>query len=360
MLAVALYAAFSLLAVLTSSQKAAAVGDFARIALPFAFLWAGAGAFESGLSPAVLSWVLASYAVVPVITGALQAAGIVDPVEGAVGSPGGVMRVTGLYQHPYDIAMRCSVAFPFALSLGMSLRRRPVRYAFLVWGVVLALAGTAALVRTCAVAIFGQIVTWLLLYRRRFLALSVIGLSVASVIVVPPFRAIVTEAWRPIREGAIYELGTGRAWLFVAQFSAFNASSLFGKAFGHGLHMVPSLNVEYAPIPAVALGSVDLGEGNIGAHDQYLRALTETGIFGLLALLAILARAAWLVARAWRLHKHEPVGDFAAATLVLVLSVSVTGLSYQPLDQPAVTWPLLLAIGYAASAMGRPRDNRAN
>jgi hypothetical protein len=345
------YIAVSLLGVATGPVRGLAIADFARISMPFVFLWAGAGIWQSGISPRMVAFVVASYAVLPFGAAILQWLGILEPVAGAVKSPIAVLRISGLYQHPYDTAIRCSIAFPFALCLARLVDRPRLRVGFDLWGWLLAVTGVLALVRTCSVAIAVQATTWLTIHKHRVKAMALVVLAVASVGLVPPLRAVFSEALRPLQEGSIYELGTGRAMLFVAQASAFQAATPAAKFMGRGLHSVPQINVEYSPIPAVTLRSVDLGEGNIGAHDQYLRALSETGIVGLIFVLTILIRSAILVRRVMRSNLDRGMAEFAAATLTVLVAVAMNGLSYQPLDQPAVTWALWLCVGFATASL---------
>jgi hypothetical protein len=352
------YIAVSLLGVATGPIRGLAIADFARISMPFVFLWAGAGIWQSGISPRMVAFVVASYAILPFGAAILQWLGILEPVAGAVTSPIAVLRISGLYQHPYDTAIRCSIAFPFALCLARLLDSPRLRAGFGLWGWVLAITGILALVRTCCVAIGVQAATWLSIHKRRGLAMAFVVLAIASVGIVPPLRAIFSEALRPLQEGSIYELGTGRAMLFVAQASAFRAASPAAKFVGRGLHSVPQINVEYSPIPAVSLRNIELGEGNVGAHDQYLRALSETGIVGLVLVLFILIRSAVLVRRVMQFSDRGSA-EFAAATLTVLIAVAVNGLSYQPLDQPAVTWALWLCVGFAtASIVNKERSQR--
>ena len=162
----------------------------------------------------------------------------------------------------------------------------------------------------------------------------------------PQIRSVATEAVRPLAEGSLYELGTGRALLFAAQVSAFADATTFKKVFGRGLHSTPAVNVQYAPGMAIDTGSADFAEGNVGAHNQYLRLLTESGLVGLAALAWTLCLA---VSSCWRVRgRARFAGDsaMASATLAMVVGVIIFGLTSTPLDSPWIAWPFWTAIGY--------------
>src|SRR5262249_8034914 len=152
-----------------------------------------------------------------------------------------VTRISGLYHHPYEIAMRCAVSIPFALMLGTHLPTRGARRVMNLWAIGMVLIGFATLLRSTLFAITVQAFLWLWLSGRRALAGVAAVLVLIALPMIGPVRTVLLEAVRPLSTGAWYELGTGRAVLFVAQVSAFRQASPLEKLVGRGLHSSPDI-----------------------------------------------------------------------------------------------------------------------
>ena len=347
-----LYCALSLIGILNSPAKAAAVGDFARIASPLAFLWVGRVMGDIHWRPMTVCWVLATYGLIPAFSAALQFAGLVTPVSGAVGNPTDVYRVTGFYDHPLEIAMRCSVALPFALLLCLRLRDRTVRVGMRIWAGVLLIASMATLVRSALAASLALVVSWLWMSRKRTAALAVLASITISCVAVSPIRRVLTNAALPLSEGNVYELGTGRGLLFAAQVIAFQQATVSEKLLGRGLHSAPTVNYRFAPTTAIDPGIVDVEEGNVGAHDQYLRVLTESGVLGLLAIVSALVLSIQQCNRVRKLRNDTIASGFATATVAMLVAILTFGISAVPFDAPGISWPIWLAIGYVTGLGG--------
>src|SRR6267142_1270159 len=159
------YLVFTAIGIVRSPVRSAAVGDFGRIGFSVLFFWAGVLMSRTERSVRILMWSLAAYGTVPVITAALQLLGIVHPLTGSVRNPTDVIRLTGLYHHPLEIAMRASLAFPFGLALAGLVRAPYVRRSLRAWSIVVGLASCATLVRSALVANLVQ--GWLWLVGRR-------------------------------------------------------------------------------------------------------------------------------------------------------------------------------------------------
>ena len=349
-LAILGYAGITAFGVVLSPLPLAALGDFGRIALPLSLFWLACHLGRMGKYRDVLLWALSCYAFVPCISALLQLSGVIAPVTGAVGSPTGALRVagrvTGFYQHPLDIAMRACLSLPFALAISAGIDRKLHKVGLICWAVALAIISWATLVRSAIVVAASETVGWLGIRRHGILAVACLATVVAVAPIIPQVRTVANEAIRPLAEGSFYELGTGRGLLFAAQVAAFADATALRKVFGRGLHSTPAVNVQYAPGTAIDTGGADFEEGNVGAHNQYLRVLTESGIIGLAILISALCLT---ISCCWRVRKHSRFprdSAMASATLVAVAGVIIFGLTSTPLDSPWIAWPLWTAIGY--------------
>jgi len=348
--AILAYAAITAAGVVISPLPVAALGDFGRIALPLSLFWLACHFGRMGKYRDVLLWTFSCYAFIPCVSALLQLSGAIAPVTGAVGSPTGALRVagrvTGFYQHPLDIAMRACFSLPFVLALSAGVDRAVHKLGLIFWGLALAIISWATLVRSAIVVAAVEPIGWLAIRRHSVLAGACLLTAVVLGPLIPQVRTVATEAVRPLAEGAFYELGTGRGLLFAAQVSAFADASVLKKVFGRGLHSTPAVNVQYAPGAVIDTGSADFEEGNVGAHNQYLRVLTESGVVGLAVLVSALCLA---ISCCWRVRRcARSSGDsaMASATLVMVAGVVIFGLTSTPIDSPWIAWPLWTAIGY--------------
>jgi hypothetical protein len=324
--------------------------DLLRIALPFAFFLVAFEQSKRSESLLIPAFVLSTYAFLPAVTGLLQLCGILTPPEGAVTTGAHwVTRISGLYHHPYEIAMRCAVSIPFALMLGTHLPSRGGRRFMNLWAVGLVLIGFATLLRTTMVAITVELFAWFWMSGKRVLAGVLIGLPLLLLPLVGPVRTVILEAIRPLTSGAWYELGTGRAVLFAAQVSAFEQGSPLEKLVGRGLHSAPDITERFSPLEKISMGQSTFGEGNKGAHNQFLRVLDESGLVGLIAILGVMVCSVRVCLRGMKRNCDGEIDhDFARSTLTMLISFLVICLSFQPFDQPATTWPLWLALGLVA------------
>lgn len=217
------------------------------------------------------------------------------------------------------------------------------------WAIGLVLIGFATLLRTTLVAITVELFAWFWLAGRRLLAGLLVGLPLLILPLVGPVRTVILEAVRPLASGAWYELGTGRAVLFAAQVSAFQQGSSLEKLVGRGLHSAPDITERFSPLEKIQTGQSTFGEGNKGAHNQFLRVLDESGVFGLIAIVGVIVCALRICVRGMsRRTGGETDRAFARSTHTMLIAFLVMGLSFQPFDQPATMWPLWLALGLVA------------
>jgi len=348
------YVAISFLGVLLGpAGLLTGVADFQRLALPVGFFWIGARVGRDARHRHAAAWVLASYGLVPLLGAGLQLLGYIRPVAGALQSPADVLRVTGFYHHPLDITMRAGIGLPFALALASSNPMPLQRNSMTLWGIVLVLTSWVPLVRSALVATLVEACGFLTFMGRGALAAGLIVAAAAAAMILPPTRAIVTEAIRPLSSGSYYELATGRGVLFAAQAIGFQKATLKEKVIGRGLHSTPGINRQYAPMLLSETGDRELDEGNVGAHNQYLRVLTESGLVGLLIFGAILAlgmRDAVLAAT----RSTETIDrTLGMGVLLLLIAMCLYGLSGTPLDLPSIAWPTWFAVGMGSGIAAR-------
>jgi len=347
------YVAISFAGILISPAALPAVADFSRLALPVVFYWIGRRVGWGSRHLHAAAWVFASYGLVPLVGAALQLLGMIQPATGAIESPLDVMRVTGFYHHPLDTTMRAGIGLPFALALACSYTTPVQRSAMALWGAVLAVTSWVPLVRSALVATLVEVCGFLWFVGRGGVAVGLVLIAAAGALIVPPTRAVIFEAIRPLSTGSYYELATGRGVLFAAQVIAFQRATTVQKIVGRGLHSTPGINRQFAPMLLEDSGSPELNEGNVGAHNQYLRVLTESGIVGLLVFAAVLALSVRDCLRAAFRSTRTIDRTVGIAVLLLLLAMCLYGLSGTPLDLPSIAWPTWFAVGMASGIVAR-------
>jgi hypothetical protein len=317
----------------------------ARMILPFVFLLIGRAFAGRSKRLILLAAALCTYGAVPVVTGLLQLFGVTGPPEGAEPMPSGIYRISGLYYHPLDIAVRCCIAIPFAIFLGRTLPELRQRLAAISWATVMGFMALATLVRSAIIAVCLQILALLWLCRQRAaIAISMAGFATA-VLLIPPLRTVFVHALKPIEDGSFYELGTGRGVLFAAQVLGFFDANPVEKTIGRGLLSGPRVIVDYSPIPLPGLErAFEEGRG-MTSHNQVLRVLTDSGILGVVSLVVLVSVVVWTCVRAIRTGKTEVEREFAGATFVTLIGIGVYALTTVPLDSPPITWPLWMMVG---------------
>jgi len=346
-LAVLAYVGIVLLACVRSATPIAALNAASRMILPFAFLLVGRSFAGNPKRLLILSAFLCSYGAVPVLTGMIQLFGVIGPPEGAEPMPSGVYRISGFYYHPLDLAVRCCIAIPFAFLLGRHLPTIRQRMGAVAWSSLMGVIALATLVRSAIAAVGFQLVALLWVAKRRvMLGVSMLFLCLVFV-VVPPLRLVLVHAVKPLEEGSLYELGTGRGVLFAAQVLGFIGAGPVEKAIGRGLMSAPKVIVDYSPIPLPGLErAFEEGRG-MTSHNQILRILTDSGLLGVAVLGLLIVSIVYACIRTTREGRTRVERDFGAATLIAIGAVGIYGFTTVPLDSPPITWPLWLMVGAA-------------
>lgn len=88
------------------------------------------------------------------------------------------------------------------------------------------------------------------------------------------------------------------------------------------------------------------------AHDEYLELLLETGIAGLVLLLAFFA---WWIVRAWRIWREGPVSPYAMAAVIASASLLVHSLVDYPLRTAALSSVFAACLALMAGPRPPPR-----
>ena len=338
-----IYAMITLIGLIRAPEKQQAVQDALRFISPLFLFCAAQYAAERKVNLLLIAFALSVYSFVPLCMALGQSAGLLTPPEQSVASTESLLRVTGIYHHPLDIGWRASAALPFGALVARELTSGSSAMTMWYWTSVSAIVAVCSFVRSAILVTGAQLFVMLWQNKRRTFALAALPLGMFLLLLLPPVRTAINDAVRPLAEGKVYEVGTGRAMLFVAQVRAFADATVSQKVLGRGIHSSASVSNDYSPVPSVALGLTETVEGNMGAHNQFLRAVTETGVIGLLCTVAIFLAAFGMFHERGREDALE--GRFARASQTLVVGIAVYALVGQPLDFPVLSWPLWVCLG---------------
>src|SRR6185503_5086048 len=90
-----------------------------------------------------------------------------------------------------------------------------------------------------------------------------------------------------------------------------------------------------------------------GAHNQYLRVLTESGLVGLVIFGVILALGMRDAVRAATRSTEMIDRTLGMGVLLLLIAMCLYGLSGTPLDLPSIAWPTWFAVGMGSGIAAR-------
>jgi hypothetical protein len=299
--------------------------------------------------------VLALYALAPVVLLATEGFGLITNAQPYDLTLSGVYRMRGLYHHPLDIGARCTIAIPFALYLRKTSFRMAERTGWTAWAVIVTAAACIPLVRSAIVVAVLEIVLWVWLCERRAFLGVIAAAAALCVALLAPVQQVLSGAARPLQEGTTLDFGSGRVLLYAAQLKGFADANWVTKLLGHGLHSTAEVIVENAPVPVPGLEEALDAGGGIGAHNQYFRLLTESGVAGVLALIAVFAVAGRLLlsARGRSLRLDDRL--LSTATLIAFLGILVYSVVIVPLDTPSTSWPFWFVLGLATRLWDKGR-----
>jgi hypothetical protein len=273
------------------------------------------------------------------IPGLVDGAGIPFTVDDVF--RGGMIRAQGSASHPLELACVLTVIFPLALAVTLSLRAEGKRWwpwaaasAVIVGGVAVTLSRSGAVGLVVGLAVMACY--WPI--RRTLTVFAVSGgLVAAAVLLQVPFIS-----------------------KYVTIFSA--DSSVAQRAA-----VTSALPFDITPFGmyARAAGGSSSGAGVPTLDDQYLKALSETGVFGLLAYLLLVGMALVLAFRAFRNARNSPagrrhaqlfVGIAAAFSAYAVVSIFLDMAGF--LQVWTLMW-VLIALSAVAYRISRTTDSLA-
>jgi O-antigen ligase len=258
---------------------------------------------------------------------------------------GGVARGLGMANHPIELAAVCAVALPLALHLVRHGERRP-----LWWGCV-ALLVTGPWVSVSRTGLLGLLVVGAALLpriglKRWALGCLAVGLGLA-VAGLSQFKLLKALNGTVAQSGADYSI-TSRLTDYNFVFDRLLARPLAGQ--GMGTYLAP-------PQPFL--------------DNTYLLTTVESGLPGLLALLALVLVPAVVSARVWRGRARPPIGisrapdrlalvDISWAVATSLVVCAAAGLTFDGLRFSQFQSLLLLIIGLAGVVGRLDRELRAS
>ncbi|WP_405140240.1 O-antigen ligase family protein [Sphaerisporangium sp. NBC_01403] len=316
----------SLLSLLGSRAPVVSVGEVSRIAafVVMIFVVERLLADEPGLRMPLLCAVFAS-AVLPVLVTAYQ----VTTGDGLMDLDG-LLRPTGTFWHPNALGMFCFMILIMSLALAWHVKG---------WGraalVVLAAGLGSALLASAArgpwiACLAGLVVVGLLQDRRLIYGLVLVAGGVLA--------AVPSVLQRFSDLASTYTAGGLEANSLVWRFDHWIAA----------LDLLPG-----NPVTGAGLGTTRLILYK-EVHNDYLRALVETGVVGLLAYLGLLAALFDLARRALRVtdpRKGAPAVSLSRGTAVgfagCVVAFSVSAMADNIMTAVVVMWYLAVFAGLA-------------
>lgn len=281
------------------------------------------------------------------IPGLVDGAGIPFTVDDVF--RGGMIRAQGSASHPLELACVLTVIFPLALAVALSLRAEGKRWwpwaaasAIIVAGIAVTLSRSGAVGLVIGLAVMASY--WPI--RRTLTVFAVAGgLVAAAVVLQVPFIS-----------------------KYVTIFSA--DSSVAQRAA-----VTSALPFDITPFGmyARAAGGSSSGAGVPTLDDQYLKALSETGVFGFVAYLLVVGMTLVLAFRAFKKARNSQTGRrhaqlfvgiaasfsaFAVVSLFLDMAgfLQVWTLMWVLIALSAVAYRISRTTSSATMAMGNPQS----
>lgn len=252
-------------------------------------------------------------------------------------SRGGRLRVFASAQHPIALGSTMAMLIPFAIYRAHCYRQR------LWWAaaLLLALAALATGSRTALVVMFVVLLVYIWLRRaqvRRFWPALIPALLMVH-FAAPGALGTMAGAFFPkggiVAQQTDTAVGSGRlATLWPTLHREFAPDPLFGEGYGTRITTAqPGGPPPNAPI----------------LDDEWLGVLTETGVFGALALVWLFARLIRRVAPAAR--EDTPRGWFLVAVIASVAGFFASMFLYDAFSFIQVTFLLFIVTGLGVSAL---------
>ncbi|MCK4385032.1 MAG: O-antigen ligase family protein [candidate division Zixibacteria bacterium] len=340
-----LYTAFNVLAIFLATSTSTALVQFSKIIGSYILFFVfGAAAFtERDLRKLIhyfliFLWIplgiafLENFGLVPFTSFTPTGAWIPSLPEKVY-----AYRLVGLYSHPFDVVRYLVVAFPLTLWM-LSTERNPGRKLFYNINLVfLSLAMWRCFYRTGWVILALQLVFWLKMRKRHKTMLAVILICVCVVLMNINFFGDFYKSLLVLlhpSEPEIMSAFSGRFVIWNIHLAKFAQSSTIERLFGHGLGCDREIYFELSDIIG---GDAD---NRSSAHNDFVRALSETGVLGLgtyLLLLILLGKSLWS-----RIKQTQNLSlrRFGQAVFLIFLGFLLLSNVAGPAKNPSIAWYL--------------------
>lgn len=256
------------------------------------------------------------------------------------------LRVYGSSQHPIALAAALVMMVPLGVYLGLTTRRA-------IWWIATGLLGMGALAtlsRTGVVMFVASAVVFSILRpreARKMAPLLVVGL-IAAFLILPQALGTLEGAFFP-KAGLVADQNTvgyvgnghtsGRLNTLGPNLKLWRKQPFFGQGFG--TRIIDTSDPLYT--------NADI------LDDQWLGTLLETGAFGALALLWLIARSTRLLGRLGR-RRASPDGLLAAALATSIVAFAAGAITYDAFSFIQVTFLFFLALALGSSLLVISRD----
>jgi putative inorganic carbon (hco3(-)) transporter len=284
--------------------------------------------------PAVMTAASTRRGAVLVLIGFLAGA-VVSAIIGLVHHHDAAGRLIGSEGNADDLAAVLAPAFFIAAGLSLVARRWYLQLVLLLSAglVALALVATQSRGGGVAIAVGTLVAAWLLRDRPLPLVLALVALGAGIAL------ATAVEPGALKRLTSFHDDGSGRVGLWHVARRMTADHPLTGVGIGNFQVQSPRYVLEPGELPSVLL----IVERRQLAHNTYLQQLTETGIIGLAALLAVVGLCLSAGLRAGRLFdaRGDPVFAEIARTVVLAIVAVLVAAVFLSIGYDKRLWVLL-------------------
>ena len=245
----------------------------------------------------------------------------------------GLARATGFYYHPWDVARYVVILIPLCFAMVDEPGRERLARNWPYWLLlVLGLATTYfTYLKAAWLAVLFQILLWLYLTRRKRIALAVLVVTV--VLVAFPLRhgfvSVFSDLWKLSSAETRGQALSGRVFLWGQYWQGLRTAGLREILLGEGFLPPGWSTTGYA------------------VHDDYLRLLVMTGVFGFIAYWGLMIAALRELRRAVKrlADRHGLEHRIGMATECLLAAYFLMGITADPSSYPSLTLYLWLLIG---------------
>lgn len=271
------------------------------------------------------------------------ASGMVDTTGSAA------PRLEGGAGDPNFLAAGLVAAIVLAAGLLVAVRHPIARIGCVVAILICTFGIAASQSRGGFLALIAVLIASLLIFRRR--RIYVVLLCLGVVVVGAAYFSVTPAAWERI-SGIEHDGGSGRTGLWIVAWRSVEDHPIGGV----GLKNYELIAKEYTREPGVLKNVRKIAEDPHLVHNTYLEALTETGVIGLLFLLAVGSAAcysAWLAGKRYEELGDEGMEAMARAVVVAIIGM-LTSVFFVSAGVDKRLW-ILFALGPATLALAERR-----